>query len=170
MTTPQAAALTDALRDLHMSCGEIITGYHAAQFIRDHETDNGLEFTPQEILRALRESGEQFVDSMQENEMDTESCVKDGLYYGHPIDPLETRLSRWEAMRPSTIRLAAIAEITTAAAELESITTAAAETHLAIFAATLNAPKTPEFERLREINRTLADAITRAKNQIAITH
>lgn len=111
MKTPQAAALIESLREFHLSCGEVVTGYHAAQWVCDYETDNGLEFTPQEILRAIRESGEQFVDSMQENEMDTESCVKNGFYDGHPIDPLETRLSRWEAMRPSTIRLAAIRSI-----------------------------------------------------------
>ena len=58
---------------------------------------------------------------------------------------------------------------TNTTAELEAITASANEAYLAFFAATMNAPKTPEFNRLREINDNLRKAIVRAKNQIAVS-
>lgn len=57
---------------------------------------------------------------------------------------------------------------TNTATELESITAAANEAYLAFFTATMNAPKTPEFNRLREISDNLRKAIVRAKNQISV--
>ena len=101
--------LIETLLDRFLTSGEILPAAYVAETIQRHETDNGVEFTPEEILRATRAAGEEFVDSMVSNEHDTEECVTDGLYDGYPIDPLETRVARWEAMRPSTVRRAAIA-------------------------------------------------------------
>ena len=48
--------------------------------------------------------------------------------------------------------------------ELEAITTAANAAYLTFQAAIMNAPNTPEFNRLREVNDDLRKAIVRAKN------
>jgi hypothetical protein len=54
-------------------------------------------------------------------------------------------------------------------AELKTLTAAANEAYLAFFAATMNAPQTPEFNRLREVNNNLRQAIVNAKNQITVS-
>ena len=110
-TKMKIETLTDELHELYLTCGEIITGNHLADKIQCHEFDNSVEFTPAEILKATRDAGESFVDSMIQNEHDTEESVKDGLYGGHPIDPLESRVAGWEALRPSKTRKAAIGAI-----------------------------------------------------------
>jgi hypothetical protein len=48
--------------------------------------------------------------------------------------------------------------------ELEAITTVANAVYIAFYAAIMNAPNTPEFNRLREVNDDLRKAIVRAKN------
>tara|TARA_R110000823_G_C15704803_1_gene476896 strand:- start:61 stop:411 length:351 start_codon:yes stop_codon:yes gene_type:complete len=103
--------LTEMLHDLHITCGEIITGEDLANKIVEREVDYSVEFTPAEILKATRDAGESFIDSMVQNEHDTEESVKDGLYGGYPIAPLETRVAQWEALRPSKVRKATIAAI-----------------------------------------------------------
>ena len=97
--------LIEELHELNVNCGEIIGGIDAALFIQEFEFEHGLEFSAADVTKAFRTAGEAFVESMQQNEIDTEDCVKDGLYGGHPIDPLESRLERWERMRPSVIRM-----------------------------------------------------------------
>lgn len=96
--------LIDRLAQLNLECGEVIGGSHAAEFIQEFEFEHGVEFSAIEVMKALRMAGESFVDSMQQNECDTEEAVKDGLYGGYPIDPLESRIAGWESMRPSVIR------------------------------------------------------------------
>lgn len=51
--------------------------------------------------------------------------------------------------------------------ELESLIAAANSSYLTIFAATLYAPSTPEFNRLREVNDNLRKALVRAGNHLA---
>jgi hypothetical protein len=52
--------------------------------------------------------------------------------------------------------------------ELKTLTKVANEAYLAFFAATLNAPNTPEFKRLKEINDHLRQAVVSAKNQLLV--
>lgn len=82
--------LTDILYDAFLSCGEILPASTIAEIIQAHEFESGTENDAATILKALREAGERFVDSMQENEHDTD------------------RLAYWEAMRPSVVRRKAI--------------------------------------------------------------
>ncbi len=96
--------LTEAIAQKNMECGEIIAPESFAQLVQEFENDNDVAFSGAEILKAFRDAGESFVDSMQENEHDTEECVHGGRYEGHPIDPLAERLARWEVQRPSVIR------------------------------------------------------------------
>jgi hypothetical protein len=103
--------LIEDLTQLNLNCGEIVEGIQAAQFIQEFEFEHGVEFSSEQIIKALRAAGESFVESMQQNEIDTEECVRDGLYNGYPIDSLETRLAGWEAMRPSVIRRNALVSI-----------------------------------------------------------
>lgn len=107
--------LTDTLHDRFLSSGEILPPADIARLVQEHETWNGLEYDSQTIIRAIREAGERFVDSMVENEYDTEQEVKDGMYQGFPIAPIEKRVAQWEAMRPSTVRRLAILAIATSA-------------------------------------------------------
>jgi hypothetical protein len=103
--------LVQAVKEQCIYCGEVISGKNATDFILEIENQVNVTFTDSEIVRALREGAEQFVDSMQQNEHDTEEWIKDGLYDGFPIDTLETRLARWEALRPSVIRAKHLASI-----------------------------------------------------------
>jgi hypothetical protein len=107
--------LTDTLHDAFLSSGEILPPADIARIVQEHEMWNGVEYDAKTILRATREAGEQFVDSKVQNEHDTEQEVKDGMYQGYPIDPIEQRVAKWEAMRPSTVRRLAILAIATSA-------------------------------------------------------
>ena len=93
--------LTDILHDKFLSCGEILPAADIARIICEHEFDLEVELDAQTVLASVREAGERFVDSMVQNEHDTEEAVADGLYCGFPIDPLEARVAKWENMRPS---------------------------------------------------------------------
>lgn len=73
---------------------------HALECIRDYECDNNVAIGKNDVLLAINIAAERFVDSMQANERDTEDEVKNGMRNGYPIDPLESRLSHWETMRP----------------------------------------------------------------------
>jgi beta-xylosidase len=98
-----AESLAEHLHELHVSSGEIITGRNLAAHIAEYETENDVEFTPAEILKATRDAGEAFVDSMQEN---AQHCT-------HFADEAEREeyVESLEAMRPRNVRRAAIAEI-----------------------------------------------------------
>lgn len=100
--------LTDTLHDTFLSSGEILPAADIARIVQEHEMWNGVEYDAETILRAIREAGERFVDSMVQNEHDTEQEVKGGMYQGFPIDPIEKRVAKWEAMRPSAIRRSSI--------------------------------------------------------------
>ena len=100
--------LTETLYDAFLSCGQILPASDIARIIQEYEFNSDTEHDSKTILKAIREAGEQFVDSMKENERDTENEVRDGLYCGHPIEPLDDRLAYWEAMRPSVVRRKAI--------------------------------------------------------------
>lgn len=103
--------LTDTLHDSFLSSGEILPPADIARIIQEHEMWNGVEYDAATILSATREAGERFVDSMVQNEHDTEQEVKGGLYQGFPIEPIEQRVAKWEAMRPSTIRRSSIVSL-----------------------------------------------------------
>lgn len=103
--------LTDTLHDSFLSSGEILPPADIARIIQEHEMWNGVEYDAATILSATREAGERFVDSMVQNEHDTEQEVKGGMYQGFPINPLAERVAKWEAMRPSTVRRSAILKI-----------------------------------------------------------
>lgn len=89
--------LTDYLHDKFLYNGEIASGAYLARLIQDFESDNDVEHTDAEVIRAVRSAGESFVDSMQDNE-------------NEPRMPEITeeeraeRLAHWEAMRPSVAR------------------------------------------------------------------
>jgi hypothetical protein len=107
--------LTEILHDAFLNCGEILPAAHITQIIQEFEFSSDTEHDSKAILKAIRYAGEWFVDSMRENERDTEREVRDGLYCGHPIKPLDERLEHWEAMRPSATRQKAIATMINAA-------------------------------------------------------
>ena len=96
--------LVELIQQTNVECGEVLSLKHLASYIMELENECGKAFSDEQIIQAWRRGGEKFVDSMQENEYDTEDCVKDGLYDGHPIDCLSDRLMTWEVMRPSVIR------------------------------------------------------------------
>lgn len=60
------------------------------------------------------------------------------------------------------------APVALAGTELEQLTKAANEAYVAFHAATLNAPKTPEFQQLRSVFDNLRVAIVSAKNAIRV--
>jgi len=101
---PTQADLTKHLHSRFIANGET-TG--AAEMIADYEQDNACEFTAGEIIKATRDAGESFVDSMVNNEHDTE---EDRAQYPD-LAPLSDRVAYWEKMRPSVIRHAAIKTI-----------------------------------------------------------
>lgn len=106
--------LTDTLYDSFIASGEILPASDIARIVQEHESWNDTEYDDQAIRRSVREAGERFVDSMIDNEHDTEQSVRDGMYQGFPIAPLNERVAKWEAMRPSTIRRASILAIVSA--------------------------------------------------------
>jgi hypothetical protein len=104
--------LVELIHQTNVECGEVLSLKHLTSYIMELENACGKTFSDEQIIQAWRDGGEKFVDSMQGNEYDTEDCVKDGLYNGHPIDSLSDRLMSWEAMRPSVIRAKHIESIT----------------------------------------------------------
>lgn len=82
--------LTDILHDAFLNCGEILPASDIARIIQEYEFESGTEHDAATILKSIRDAGEQFIDSMQEN--------------GHDTDCL----AQWEAMRPSVVRRKAI--------------------------------------------------------------
>ncbi len=107
--------LTDTLHDAFLSSGEILPPADIARIAQEFEFWNNIEHDNETLLRAIREAGERFVDSMVQNEHGTEQEVRGGLYQGFPINPIEQRVAKWEAMRPSTVRRLAILAIATSA-------------------------------------------------------
>lgn len=103
--------LTTHLHDAFLHCGEILPLADIAREVHESEAFAGVEYDAQTVLASVREAGEMFVDSMVQNEHDTETAVINGLYCGFPIDPLEVRVAKWEAMRPSVIRQKQIEEL-----------------------------------------------------------
>jgi len=97
-------ALTDYLHDAFLHCGEVLPAADIARKTREIEFDLEVEFDAQTVLASVREAGERFVDSMVQNEHDTEEAVTGGMYCGCPIDPLDVRVAKWERLRPSAIR------------------------------------------------------------------
>lgn len=114
-------ALTNHLHDAFLRCGEILPAADIARMTREIECNLEVEFDAQTVLASVREAGELFVDSMIQNEHDTETAVIDGLYCGFPIDPLEVRVAKWENMRPSAIRQKQLEKLTL---EVRAYTTA----------------------------------------------
>lgn len=104
--------LTEILHDAFLTCGEILPAAHIAQIIWEYEFNSNTEHDAETILCAIRDAGEQFVDSMQGN-------TSDGYNYEGRHRETETayqeELDRWEAMRPSVVRRKAIEVIATPA-------------------------------------------------------
>ena len=91
-------SIESQLHDLFISQGQIASAGDIAELVLQFESFHGVHLSDIEITVAARNAGESFVDSMVSNEYDTEE-------EGHvDIEPLETRVAYWEAMRPSTIR------------------------------------------------------------------
>lgn len=86
--------LTAILHDSFLHSGEILPASDIAQIIQEYEFESGTEHDAATILKAIRDAGERFVDSMQENERETENEARND------------RLAYWEAMRPSVVRRA----------------------------------------------------------------
>ena len=94
--------LTSYLHDKFMTSGEIAPVSHLAELIQDYERHWDQEFDAYEIKRAVRDASDSFVDSMVANEYNTHyDC----------LDDQDAAVARWEAMRPSVRRRAAIEKI-----------------------------------------------------------
>lgn len=93
-TENRANVLESNLYEYSMTRGEILDPEHTAQVVLEWEMDNA-PLDRADILAAVWNAAESFVDSMVENEHDTETEGRDDL------EPLEKRVERWEAMRPS---------------------------------------------------------------------
>ena len=94
--------LAESLHEAYITRNEIMSPADIAEHIQEHEFESGVEYDAATILRSIREAGEQFVDSMRDNENDT---FNDGDI---TADERDENIARWEAMRPSTIRQKAI--------------------------------------------------------------
>ena len=111
--------LAEQLHDWFVSMGQIAKGSQLATWIQEYEFNSDCEFTPAEVLKAVRDAGESFVDSMQGNESDNwgEHCRD--LASPNPSkypryeseEEYQKCQDKWEAMRPSFIRRNAIASI-----------------------------------------------------------
>ena len=102
--TTSTEYLISILHDKSLDQGQTLEAYCIADIVMDVERSERVEFTPSEILEASRDASERFVDSMIQNEYDTQESDYDD------IAPLEERVARWEAMRPSVVRRKAIME------------------------------------------------------------
>ncbi len=94
--------LAESLHEAYITRNEIMSPTDITEHIQEHEFESGVEYDAATILRSIREAGEQFVDSMRDNEHDT---CNDGDI---TADERDENIARWEAMRPSTIRRKAI--------------------------------------------------------------
>jgi hypothetical protein len=102
--TTSTEYLISILHDKCLDQEQTLEAYCIADIVMDVERSERVEFTPSEIIEASRDAGERFVDSMIQNEYDTQESEYDD------IAPLEERVARWEAMRPSIVRRKAIME------------------------------------------------------------
>jgi hypothetical protein len=94
---PSIPSLESQLEDLFFSQGEMSIRC-IADLILQYESFYGVHCTDAEVLVATRNAGESFVESMIQNEYDTE---EEGYT---DLAPIEQRVEHWESMRPSTIR------------------------------------------------------------------
>jgi hypothetical protein len=104
-STTEAAFLREILHDRMLRNGEILPDDQVSDLVIEVEQDHAVRLSAQDILHARRGAEDDFVDSMQTNEHDTE---KEGY---SDLDPLQSRLDRWEAFRPSVRRRIEIAAI-----------------------------------------------------------
>ena len=91
-------SLESQLHELFISQGEISAASDIARLVLDFEEFHGVSVSDSDLLKATRAAGESFVDSMVQNEHDTE------LEGYTDLAPLEDRIAHWEAQRPSTVR------------------------------------------------------------------
>ena len=91
-------SLESQLHELFISQGQISSQSDIANLVAEFESFHDAILSEAEILRATRNAGESFVDSMVANEYDTE---KEGYT---DLAPLADRVAHWEAMRPGVIR------------------------------------------------------------------
>jgi len=91
-------SLESQLHELFMEGGEIAPPRTIADLVLQFESFHGVHCTDAEVLVATRNAGESFVESMIQNEYDTE---EEGYT---DLAPIEQRVEHWESMRPSTIR------------------------------------------------------------------
>lgn len=91
-------SLESQLHELFISQGQISSPSDIADLVSDFELFHGYNLSDTEIIKATRNAGESFVESMINNEYDTE---REGYT---DLAPFVERVAYWEAMRPSRNR------------------------------------------------------------------
>ena len=91
-------SLESQLHELFIHQGQISSPSCIADLVLQYESFHGVHCSDTKVLIATRNAGESFIESMIQNEYDTE-----GEGYTD-LEPLEERVAHWEAMRPSNIR------------------------------------------------------------------
>jgi len=91
-------SLTCHVTENSMRGGEPLTPYYFADLVLRYEQDENVKFTDGEILQALRDGTETWVDSMQENAQDTVGEKERDQAWA------DEQIAYYEKYRPSVIR------------------------------------------------------------------
>ena len=106
--------IQERMQNAMMNCSEVVPAVNFASDAFDIERETGHEFSHVELLQAWHYAADYCIDSHVKNEYDTDyespgrSYILDGM---SPADYRASRIARWEAMRPSTRRIAKLSQL-----------------------------------------------------------
>lgn len=110
-TTDPIEMLTEVMNEAMMKSSEVLPATEFADDAFRIEKETGHEFTKVELLQIWHNAADYMVDSHIANEYDTPDSCRYCDKGETPADVKERAIARWEAMRPSTKRIAKLTQL-----------------------------------------------------------